>query len=63
MPSSPLAFVFVEAAGQQGCLQEQVHLLVGVVSEPLQRLQINLHGSGGGGVSLGGLAGQSVLPG
>jgi hypothetical protein len=54
---SPLAFVIVEAAGQQGGFQDQICTVVSVGGEPLQRLQLVLQGSGGGGIGLGGLAG------
>ena len=53
----------VEAAGQQGGFQEQIHLLVGLIAEPLQRLQLLLQGSGGGGIHLSRFAGQGGLAG
>jgi hypothetical protein len=54
---SPLAFVIVEAAGQQRGFEEQIHTVVGIGGKPLQRLKRLLQGSGGGGIGLGGLAG------
>ncbi len=54
--------MIVEAIGQQGGFQEQIHTVVGVGGEPLQRLKLLLQGSGGGGIGLGSLAGKGVLP-
>jgi hypothetical protein len=51
------------AAGQQGSFQEQVHLLVSLIREPLKRLHPDLDRSGGSGVGLGGFASEGVLRG
>jgi len=61
MPFSPLAVVLMEAARQQGCFHEQVHLRLHVIHDPLKRLQFSLDGLGGVGVGPGSLAGQGYF--
>jgi hypothetical protein len=63
MPLSPLASVVVKAAGQQGDLQEQIRLLISLISQPLQWLQFLLEGSGGGVIGLGRFTGEGTLAG
>ena len=60
---SPFAAASVVTVRQQHDFHEQIRLLVSSIAEPLQRLQLLLQLSGGGGIRLVGLVDKSDLPG
>jgi hypothetical protein len=55
--------MLVKARRQHGGFQEQIHLLVGIIGKPLQRLPFVPQRLGGVGILSGSLAGDGLLSG